>query len=297
MAGTKKPSAEVDVDAGLVGRLLRSQHPDLADRPLRLLASGWDNLIFRLGEAHVVRLPRRELAAALVLHEQRWLPELAERLPLPISAPLRHGVADEGYPWPWSIGTWFEGTTAAANPPGDARRFAESLGSFLRALHRPAPHDAPENPFRGVPLAACSARFDDRVRQLGDTIDRGAVERAWEAALAAPGFEGPPLWLHGDLHPANLIVRDDALSAVIDFGDLTSGDPASDLAVAWMAFDADARPRFQAAAATAEAATWARARGWALHFAVMLLANSADEPLLHAVGAVTLERVLADPVA
>ncbi|MDJ0789409.1 MAG: phosphotransferase, partial [Myxococcota bacterium] len=83
MAGTRKPGAEVEVDAALVARLLRAQHPDLAERPLRLLASGWDNLIFRLGEAHVVRLPRRALAAALVANEQRWLPELAERLPLP----------------------------------------------------------------------------------------------------------------------------------------------------------------------------------------------------------------------
>ncbi len=292
MAGTRKPGAEVEVDAALVARLLRAQHPDLAERPLRLLASGWDNLIFRLGEAHVVRLPRRALAAALVANEQRWLPELAERLPLPIPAPIRQGVPGEGYPWRWSIGPWFEGETAAVLPPRDAGRFAADLGAFVRALHLPAPEDAPENPFRGVPLAERAPHFEERVAQLGDTLERGAVERVWRDALAAPPHTAAPVWLHGDLHPANLIVREGALAAVIDFGDVTSGDPASDLAVAWMAFDADARPAFQAAVAPHDAATWRRARGWALHYAVMLLAHSADEPVLREVGERTLARVL-----
>jgi aminoglycoside phosphotransferase (APT) family kinase protein len=50
------------------------------------------------------------------------------------------------------------------------------------------------------------------------------------------GWDGPPIWLHGDLHPFNLVVNQGRLSAVIDFGDLCAGDPATDLAVAWMLF-------------------------------------------------------------
>lgn len=294
MAGTQKPSAEFEIDETLVSRLLRAQHPDLASLPLRFVTSGWDNTIFRLGDAYLVRLPRREVAAALIANEQRWLPELANRLPYPVPAPIRAGTPAEGYPWPWSIAPWFEGTTAAATPPSNLHRLATALADFLRALHQPAPDDAPENSYRGVPLERRAADFEDRTARLGTTIDQGAVASAWKAALATPRYDALPLWLHGDLHPANLVVRNGALAAVIDFGDLTAGDPASDLAVAWLAFDASSRATFRSALAEIDAATWDRARGWALHYAVMLLAHSADEPTLHQVGERALEAVLTD---
>ncbi|MER7151067.1 phosphotransferase [Streptomyces lydicus] len=47
--------------------------------------------------------------------------------------------------------------------------------------------------------------------------------------------------LHGDLHPANILVDRGRIRAVIDFGDITSGDPATDLSVAWMLFTAEQR--------------------------------------------------------
>ena len=86
------PAAEVDVDDALVRSLLEEQHPDLADRALTLVANGWDNVLFRLGEDLIVRLPRRAQSAPLVAHELRWLPELAPRLPLPVPAPIRAGA-------------------------------------------------------------------------------------------------------------------------------------------------------------------------------------------------------------
>src|SRR5947199_9685209 len=98
------PAAAVDVDEPLVRSLLREQHPDLAGLPLQVAAFGWDNVVYRLGSELAVRLPRRAVAVPLVEHEQRWLPQLARRLPLPIPAPVRTGAPGRGYPWPWSIG-------------------------------------------------------------------------------------------------------------------------------------------------------------------------------------------------
>ena len=100
------PVAEFDVDSALVLRLLLDQHPDLAHLPLAALASGWDNAIFRLGDALTVRMPRRQLGAELIRHEQRWLPVLAPTLPLPTPCPLRVGRPALGYPWHWSICPW-----------------------------------------------------------------------------------------------------------------------------------------------------------------------------------------------
>ncbi|WP_226925311.1 aminoglycoside phosphotransferase family protein [Georgenia thermotolerans] len=288
-----KPAAEVAVDAGLVRRLLAAQHPDLADLPLRLVASGWDNVIYRLGDDIAVRLPRRAAAAGLIEHEQRWLPVLAPRLPVAVPAPVRRGVPGHGYPWAWTVTRWMAGTTAAEAPPGERRALAEPLAAFVTALHRPAPADAPLNPVRGVPLPT---RHDAVVGRLTGGLVPQAERAAalWAELSATPAWAGPALWLHGDLHPANLVVADGALAAVLDFGDLTAGDPATDLAAAWLTFDAAGRERFVRALGDAyDAATWRRARGWALALATALIAHSDDAPVLRAVGDHALREVLA----
>ena len=291
------PAAEVSVSPGLVRRLLAAQQPDLARLPIEVMANGWDNLVCRLGSELVVRLPRRAVAAELVVHEQRWLPVLAPRLPLPVPVPVRAGLPGLGYPWPWSIVPFLPGRIAAHDPPADPRDAAVSLGGFAGALHAPAAPDAPANPYRGVALADRSDTAADRVSQLGDLIDRDAVLRVWEAAAAAPRWDGPPVWLHGDLHPANILVDQSRISGVIDFGDITSGDPATDLAVAWMLLPAEFHGAFRDAyrAASGHAAgddTWARARGWALGLSLAMLANSADNPLMAEIGHRTMRAVL-----
>jgi aminoglycoside phosphotransferase (APT) family kinase protein len=289
------PKAEVDVTLDLVRKLLDDQHPDLAGQPIETLANGWDNVIFRLGDDLLIRLPRRELAARLVLHEQRWLPVLAPRLPpeIKIPAPVRVGRPTRDYPWSWSITPFLPGQVAARTPPADPVKAARSLGSFLRKLHFPAPADAPRNRVRGVPLAERDETVMSNIDILRGVIDEAAVTAEWETARDTQDWEGPPVWLHGDLHPANMLVHDGRLSAVIDFGDITSGDPATDLSAAWMLFpDPAHREVFWATYANAGDQTKARAKGWALAFALVYQAHSADNPLMAGIGRRVLSAVL-----
>lgn len=283
------------IDATLIRALLRAQHPDLAGRPLRIVAAGWDNVLARLGDDLVVRLPRRPLAAPLVALEQRWLPALAPRLPLPVPVPVRIGVPGEGFPWSWSICPWFAGESAATAPLADPAAALGTLAGFLAALHRPAAADAPANPFRGVPLAARDVRVREYLDRLGATVEQHAIGRRWDAACALPAYDGPPLWVHGDLHPGNLIVRAGALAAVVDFGDLTAGDPAVDHAVAWMLFAPAERARFRAALGSVDDVAWRRAAGNALAHGLACLTGAADAPVIAAMGRRTVEAVLADP--
>lgn len=278
--GRRLPLHEVEVTADLVRRLLREQHPDLASLPLRAVAAGWDNALFRLGDDLLVRLPLRQLAAPLVEHEQRWLPVLAPDMPLPIPVPVRAGRPGAGFPWRWSVLPWFDGTGAETTPVISRTAWAGSLAAALAALHRPAPAHAPVNPYRGVPLAT---RADVIGARLAASSDSGLLLTAWHAGLAAPAWDGPALWLHGDPHPGNLVVRDGALAAIVDFGDLTSGDPASDLATAWLTFDPAGRAAFRAALPYDEA-TWVRARAWAAALVPVLRAHPAELPLLDAAG-------------
>ena len=292
MAANPMPAADVVVDERLVRGLLLEQHPDLAGLPLTDPVFGWDNVMFRLGGELQVRLPRRLVSAPLIAREQRWLPELAPRLPLPIPAPVRVGVPGNGYPWAWSICRWLPGAPAAAEPPRDANRAAETLGAFLRALHLPAPTEAPYNQFRGIPLVERDEAMQQGLSRLADAVDAGGVRELWADSLAVPPWTAAPVWLHGDLHPANVLVHDGVVSAVIDFGDITAGDPATDLSVAWMMLPAGARSVLRAAAGEVEDDTWARARGWALSLAVAILAGSANNSVMRGIARRTLDAVL-----
>ncbi len=272
------PPADVEVDADLVAALVAEQHPDVAGVVVPV-AQGWDNAVFRLGADLAVRMPRRRLGADLVASERRWVPRLAPLLPLEVPVPVRAGRPGLGYPYEWTIVRWVEGTTLL-----EAERGAEVgpadvgavLGRFCAALHRPAPPDAPHNPWRGVPLHDRDRLVTARFRHLPDDVDRDALLVTWVEARDAPVWDGPALWVHGDLHPGNVVARQGRVVGVIDFGDLTAGDPAADLGVAWMLPGGAGRARFRAAVEASGAvadATWRRAQGNALAHAVAVLAG------------------------
>lgn len=285
-----KPAAEFEVDEQLVRDLLRAQAsalPGAADLPIRATAEGWDNTLWRVGDAYVARLPRRAVAAPLTLNEHRVLPGIAQRLAptgVGVPAPLVQGRPAEGFPWPWSLLAWMDGEPGIAVPRGIRSSWAVPLARALRALHTPAEPGYPQNPFRGVPLAERAASFQERLTWLRgrEGVDRTALEgiaRAWDDAIAAEPWHGAPLWIHGDLHPGNLVARGGTLTGIIDFGDVTAGDPAYDLAVAWLAFDERGREAFVTELdETTDAATWHRARGWAGAVTLMLLHSSDDNP-------------------
>ncbi|WP_026532127.1 aminoglycoside phosphotransferase family protein [Arthrobacter sp. H41] len=292
------PRAEIDITPSLVVSLLADQHPDLADRPVRFAGNGWDNALFRLGADLVVRLPRREVGDALMVEEQRWLPELTAHLAVPTSAALRLGRPGQAYPWHWSVCRWIDGSSAITVPRADRGPAAVALARFLLQFQRPAPPDAPVSPVgRGGPLAARNDVVRARLASLAGALT-GPLLDVWDQAVAAPAWSGAPLWLHGDLHPANTVLAPDgALAGVVDFGDLCSGDPATDLAAAWLVFGADGRRVFQdtlGAARPIDGATWQRARGWAVSMGSAMAASSDDDPEFRAAGCEVLWSVLED---
>ena len=251
-----------EIDESLVRSLVREQHPDLAGLKLREVDGGWDNQLWRLGDELAVRMPRTARAPSLLRNEHRWMPVLAPLLPLPVPAPVRIGEPSARFPRPWTITTWVPGEPADRTSVTRDQDAADRLAGFLRALHRPAPAEAPANPDRGVPLTAFTREFATSLHAV-DGIE-SEVRDVWDDAVSAPAWEGPPVWLHGDLHPANVVIADGTLAGVLDFGELCAGDPATDLSAAWLLLPSGAAARFFDAYANADADTIRRARGWAV---------------------------------
>jgi aminoglycoside phosphotransferase (APT) family kinase protein len=263
---------EIDTDVALVRRLLAGQFPHWADLAIEPVVSyGTDHDIYRLGDELAARLPRIGWATEQAAKEARWLPRLAPHLPLAVPVQLAMGHPAEGYPFAWSVYEWLPGENANGKID-DLDQAAVDLAAFVNALRLVDTTDADPRPrgARGGPLAELDEAVRRSIAQLGDRIDGDAVLRSWEESLDASEWDGEEVWVHGDLLPGNLLVVDGRLSAVIDFGCLSIGDPACDLQAAWNVFAGDSRTRYRAEL-QADDTSWLRGRGWALFQAAVAL--------------------------
>ena len=268
---------KAEITPALVTCLLTSQFPQWANLPVSTVElDGWDNTTFRLGDAMSVRLPSADAYVAQVDKEHRWLPVLANHLQLAIPQPLARGVPGCVYPRPWSIYRWLEGRPASIERIADLTRFALALADFLAALYSIDPSGGPlagrHSFFRGGPLSTYDTETRAAIGELAGELDAEAAIQVWEAALSAK-WRGPPVWVHGDVAPSNLLVVDGRLSAVIDFGCSAVGDLACDTVIAWTFLFGPSREAFQARLPVDEG-TWARGRGWALWKALITHAET-----------------------
>ncbi|KAA1188790.1 aminoglycoside phosphotransferase family protein [Paenibacillus sp. B2(2019)] len=255
------------ITVDLVARLINEQFPawsDLEIRPVKF--SGNDNRTFHLGEHMSVRLPSAAAYAPQVEKEQQWLPILSKELTLPIQIPLVKGEPNEEYPLPWSINEWVEGETLTHQNINDLNQFARDLGAFLIELQSidasRGPLAGEHNFYRGGSLAVYDEESRHAIEHNKDIFKEDLLREIWELALDSK-WNSKPVWVHGDIAPGNLLVKDGKLCAVIDFGILGVGDPACDAAMAWTFFDEDSRKVFKDVLQMDEE-TWNRARGWAL---------------------------------
>ncbi|GAA3165240.1 aminoglycoside phosphotransferase family protein [Nonomuraea salmonea] len=234
---------------------------------------GHDNRTYRLGETMTVRLPTAAGYAPAVLKESDWLPRLGPHLPVAVPEVLATGAPGEDYPHPWSVRSWLEGETADPARVGDMTAFAVQVAEFVRALWRCDATGGPPAGEHSFWRGASPGHYDADTRryltELDGHLDTGLAAETWQAALDAR-WTGRPVWFHGDVAAGNLLVAGGELTAVIDFGTSGVGDPACDLVIAWTMFGGASREAFRAAVG-GDPGLWARARGWALWKALLML--------------------------
>ncbi len=300
MSSTRMHDNEVDIDVTLARRLLAEQLPAYLALPLRRVASGGtDNAVFRLGDNLALRMPLQPGAVGGLLKEVRWLPVVAPHLSLDVPEVVTTGGPGAGYPFPWTVVRWLAGDDALTGHLDSMHETAQALGHFVAELQGIDITDAPwpgsEGFVRGLPLVGRDAAFRANLAQCEGLLDVERVAQVWDDALAAPDWRGPPVWLHADLLPGNLLVRGGRLAGVLDFGAMATGDPAYDVTPAWHVLDRASRPVFREIVG-ADDATWRRARGLVVSGGVIALPYYLhSNPSMVATARRGIEAVLADP--
>jgi aminoglycoside phosphotransferase (APT) family kinase protein len=262
---------EVLIDEALVRSLVDQQFPGLAGRSIVSVEPwGTDNAIWRLGDDLVLRLPRIYWANEQADHEARWLPVLAPHVPVAVPEPIAVGEPGCGYPYRWSIHRWVPGEAATLARMEDPVAFAEDLAVVVCGLRHVPAQGAPAASGRALPLRAYADAAEAAIESASRLIDATAAKRVWEEALTAAPYDGPPVWVHGDLE-GNCLVQDGRLCGIVDWGSACVGDPAVDVQVVWSAlFTADSRQAFLDVLEV-DAATLLRSRGAAIQQACAAL--------------------------
>lgn len=268
MFGNKLHDDEIDINAVLVRQLLDSQFPVWADSRLRVLSGlGTDNAMYMLGDDKVVRLPRTARSATNIEKERLWLPKLAPFLPVSIPTILGRGSPAARYPLPWIIYRWMEGQPPYAESMLDHHQAAIDLGNFVAEMRKISSLKGPRCK-RGQPLSTRDEETRVAITELSNIYDVNLLIDMWESALAAPLWSDDPVWIHGDLHPGNILTQNRRVTAVLDFGAAGVGDPACDMMVGWTLLTSETRQIFRSIVQP-DHATWARGLGWALTFGIV----------------------------
>ncbi len=267
---------QVDIDVGTVARLVAEQFPRWRDLPVRPVPSyGTVNALFRVGDEVVVRFPlqpgRESERRAELVSEQDNARRLAGHVAVEIPEPLALGEPGDGYPGSWAAYRWIPGETANPDDLVSPDRFARDLAAFVGALRGIDTGGRQwDGTSRGGPLSSKDEGVRDALAASTSLVDTSRLTTVWETCLAAPAYAGAPVWIHADLMPGNLLVRNGRLAAVIDLGSLCVGDPAVDLMPAWCLFDAATRAAYRTALDVDDLA-WERGRGWAIVQAIIAL--------------------------
>ena len=217
------------MDPHCVAQRCRETWPDWTFSVLEPFSdAGWDYAVFQVDGAWLVRVPRTAPARTHLAWEMPVLDRLAPTLPLAVPHYVRRAR--------WAgVYRRLPGAAGPSCPP----QAGAAVGRWLAALHAAA-LEGPPSPAAHEPRR--QRRWQRRFAKLGARLDAfawphlsAAAARAaqhwYRGRLAAWEREPPPMALiHGDLAPEHLLAVDGRITGVIDFGDLTYGDPALDFA-------------------------------------------------------------------
>lgn len=270
------PRTEIHIDAALVRRLLDTQFPEAAALPVGAHFEGRDSVLWRLGDQWAMRMPQHHRAAAKQETEISWLPHIGKGWPFAAPVPVRVGRPSADFPWTWTVVPWIAGLPVHVSPLD--RLGVAQLGAALRALHAPAPSEAPRHPTRSLALLQRSDRVAERIRALAAAsagspwrLNSDAAARVFQQGATTP--RPGPTWTHLDLHPGNVLTYAGELAGIIDWSESAAGDPAADLGQALVLVGQDGWDALMIGYGTIDARTFSRARAEGVYYSLTFAAE------------------------
>ncbi|MEV4669967.1 phosphotransferase [Microbacterium sp. LWO12-1.2] len=260
-------AASEEITSSLVRSVVSEQFPQWAELPIRPVeVQGWDNRTFRLGDRLTVRLPSADGYVAGLVREEHTLAILGSRFRVAIPRVVATGAPSAVFNRPWSVREWIEGHTLTSVETRERENVISSVGDALRELQAcdtvGGPWAGSASAYRGCHISAVGEDVQGRLPLLAGRHAEGC-RALWDAAVTTVWTE-PPVWVHGDVAPGNMLFDGSGqLTALIDFGQTCVGDPASDLAFAWLSCSSRERDRLHDRLELPEDA-WLRGAAWAL---------------------------------
>jgi aminoglycoside phosphotransferase (APT) family kinase protein len=290
---------QLDVSVETVRRLVREQFPAWAGLAIKRVASqGTVNALFRIGDGLAARFPLQPGEPESV---QRWLEseaqaarELVGRTRFRTPEPVAIGRPGAGYPLPWSVQTWITGTAATDDDPGRSVPFAHDLAEFVLAVRALDTHGRRfTGPGRGGDLRRHDEWVDTCLQRSGHLVDVARLRWIWAELRTLPRPTAADTMTHGDLTPANVLVRQGRLAGVLDVGGLGPADPALDLVGAWHLLETGPRNAMRRLLGCDDL-EWARGQAWAFEQAIGLLwYYETSNPTMSRIGRRTIHRIVA----
>lgn len=266
----------INITPDLAQKLILKQFPEYRDLAITSVdCQGHDNRTFRLGDEMLIRMPTDEQYALKVAKEQDLLPKLASHLSFDIPAPIKMGAPSANYPYPFSIYKWLEGKSINLinKEEINLEALAKTLAKFLKELQLikdiAGPMPGQHNWWRGDHISVYDKDAREQIAKLAGIIDSDKAMDLWIRALNTK-WNKAPVWIHGDFAIGNMLMQNGKLSAVIDFGGMSMGDPACDLVIAWTFLNGKSREIF-IKEMNLDEDTWVRAKAWALWKATFVL--------------------------
>ncbi|MFC0623418.1 aminoglycoside phosphotransferase family protein [Kribbella deserti] len=292
---------QVDVTTEIVAALIEEQFPQWSGKAIRLVPStGTVNAIFRIGDNLSARFPLRLADPSDVLavleQEAQASAELAQVSRFPVPEPVALGKPGAGYPMPWSVQTWLNGTIASEADPSGSHAFAEDVAAFILSLRSADTRGRVFNgDNRGGVLADHDAWMATCFERSEGLLDVPRLRQLWSRFRELPRTSADVM-SHCDLIPGNVLVTGDRLSGVLDTGGFGPADPALDLVSAWHLLQSGPREVLRRTLASDDL-EWERGKAWAFQQAMGLVWYYREtNPPMSTLGHRTLTRLL-DPTA
>ena len=292
--GPSEGALRVAVDDALVAALIRGQYRELSELEVGRRYVFEDHLTVRVGDDYCVNLPTTAGLDASLEASFRWFPQASAEWTFPAGVPIFSGEPTAEYPFRWEIARWLSGSNAGVVPL--EAESAPALGDALRQLHAPAPPAAPEGAESGLKLARRRAAWHDATAGLrevvgprGEQIDPMRLSERWERAVDTV-LDTTPRWTHGNLDPRYVVTDRGRFAGICTWWTLGAGDPAADIAAAFLLIPREAEAAFLDAYGGASRALRERVAGYWLLRAVRYATSS--NPFLWRLGWARLDELM-----